>query len=123
MPRRSACGPATLLLDANGKLSIQPFGCYCNGQQDLLEATITVTNTQVTAYSGGALVRVGPGQTTINVEFDPITPGGVNGYGACNRPSCHSAPVSPSPSPPATVTLCGDPPSPQSGAGSGVHYL
>jgi hypothetical protein len=41
--------------------------------------------------------------------------GGVNGYGAYNRPSCHSAPVSPSPSPPATVTLCGDPPSPQSG--------
>ena len=99
----------------NGKLSIQPFGCYCNGQQDVLVANITVTNTQVTVYSGGALVGVGPGETTINVGFDPITLGGVNCYGAYDTSSCYSDPVSLSPPPPATVTLCGDPPSPQSG--------
>ncbi len=96
--------PATLLLDVNGKLSIQPFGCYCNGQQDVLIATITVTNTQVTVYSGGELVGVGPGETTINVEFDPITLGGVNCYGAYDTSSCYSAPVTLSPPPPATVT-------------------
>jgi hypothetical protein len=50
------------------------------------------------------VIAVGPGQTTINVEFDPITPGGVNCYGAYDTSSCDSAPVSLSPPPPATVT-------------------
>jgi hypothetical protein len=50
------------------------------------------------------VIGVAPGQTTTNVEFDPITLGGVNGYGAYDTSSCYSAPVSPSPPPPATVT-------------------
>ena len=97
--------PATLLLDVNGKLSIQPFGCYCNGQQDVLVANITVTNVQTIVYDGqGNLIGVSPGETTINVEFDPITLGGVNCYGAYDTSSCYSAPVGLSPPPPATVT-------------------
>ncbi len=46
---------------------------------------------------------------------EPIRLGGVGCYGYDDSSSRYSAPVTLSPPPPATVTLCGDPPSPQSG--------
>ncbi|MGH9489540.1 MAG: hypothetical protein ACRD17_03420 [Terriglobales bacterium] len=97
--------PATLLVEVNGTpVALVPFGCYCNGQQDILEANITATNTSTAIYVNGGLIGESPGTTTINVDFAPVAQGGVNCYGAYDTSECYSAPVTLSPPPPATVS-------------------